>query len=192
MDQGGELEYLSRVDDQVKLRGFRIELGEIEAVLAAHEHVTQAAVLVREDRPGDRRLVAYVVTAGRSVTTEELRALASERLPGYMVPSAFVALEAFPLTPNGKLDRRALPVPEYGPESAGRAPRSPREEILAGLFAETLGIVNGSVSIDDDFFRLGGHSLLATKLVSRIRSTLDTELAVRQVFEAPPSPNSPP
>ncbi|MEU2235263.1 amino acid adenylation domain-containing protein [Streptomyces vietnamensis] len=181
----GELEYLSRVDDQVKLRGFRIELGEIETVVASHAGVAQAAVLVREDRPGDRRLVAYIVPAsgdGRPVVAE-LRALAAERLPEYMVPSAFVMLEAFPLTPNGKLDRRALPAPEYGVESVGRAPRSPREEILAGLFAETLGL-SGAVSIDDDFFQLGGHSLLATKLVSRIRSVLDVELAVRQVFEA--------
>ncbi|MEV5731588.1 amino acid adenylation domain-containing protein, partial [Streptomyces pharetrae] len=181
----GELEYLSRVDDQVKLRGFRIELGEIEAVLASHGQVAQAAVIVREDRPGDKRLAAYVVGAqGARPQAAELRELAAGRLPGYMVPSAFVVLDAMPLTPNGKLNRRALPAPDYGLDTpGGRAARSPREEILCGLFAETLGLE--SVSIDDDFFQLGGHSLLATKLVSRVRSVLDAELAVRQVFEAP-------
>ncbi|WP_143662121.1 non-ribosomal peptide synthetase, partial [Streptomyces glaucescens] len=181
----GELEYLSRVDDQVKLRGFRIELGEIEAVLASHGQVAQAAVIVREDRPGDKRLAAYVVGAqGARPQAAELRELAAGRLPGYMVPSAFVVLDAMPLTPNGKLNRRALPAPDYGLDTPdGRAARSPREEILCGLFAETLGLA--SVSIDDDFFQLGGHSLLATKLVSRVRTVLDAELAVRQVFEAP-------
>ncbi|WP_189598934.1 condensation domain-containing protein, partial [Streptomyces pilosus] len=181
----GELEYLSRVDDQVKLRGFRIELGEIEAVLASHTQVAQAAVIVREDRPGDKRLAAYVVgVQGVRPQVADLRDLAASRLPGYMVPSAFVTLDAMPLTPNGKLNRRALPAPDYGLDTpGGRAPRSPREEILCGLFAEVLGLE--SVSIDDDFFQLGGHSLLATKLVSRVRSVLDAELAVRQVFEAP-------
>ncbi|OSZ55402.1 non-ribosomal peptide synthetase, partial [Streptomyces pharetrae CZA14] len=181
----GELEYLSRVDDQVKLRGFRIELGEIEAVLASHGQVAQAAVIVREDRPGDKRLAAYVVGAqGARPQAAELRELAAGRLPGYMVPSAFVVLDAMPLTPNGKLNRRALPAPDYGLDTpGGRAPRSPREDILCGLFADVLGM--DAVSIDDDFFQLGGHSLLATKLVSRIRTVLDAELAVRQVFEAP-------
>ncbi|MGW8793015.1 amino acid adenylation domain-containing protein, partial [Streptomyces althioticus] len=180
----GELEYLSRVDDQVKLRGFRIELGEIEAVLARHEQVAQAAVLVREDRPEDRRLVAYLVPTTKPVQTADLREHLAAHLPDYMVPSAFVTLNAFPLTPNGKLDRRALPAPDYGPQAGGgRAPRSPREEILCTLFAEVLGVE--TVTIDDDFFALGGHSLLATKLVSRIRTVLDTELAIRQLFEAP-------
>ncbi|WP_133169272.1 non-ribosomal peptide synthetase, partial [Streptomyces sp. MH60] len=180
----GELEYLSRVDDQVKLRGFRIELGEIEAVLAGHERVAQAAVLVREAHPGDRRLVAYLVPAAEAVETAEVRAHLAAHLPDYMVPSAFVTLDAFPLTPNGKLDRRALPAPDYGPQAGGgRVPRSPREELLCTLFAEVLGVE--SVTIDDDFFALGGHSLLATKLVSRIRTVLDTEIAVRRLFEAP-------
>ncbi|MCF1598956.1 non-ribosomal peptide synthetase, partial [Streptomyces muensis] len=182
-NQDGQLEFVGRGDGQVKLRGYRIELGEIEAVIAGHDQVTQAAVLLREDQPGDKRLVAYVATGGAPVTSEDVRALAAERLPDYMVPSAFVVLDAFPLTPNGKIDRRALPAPEYGPQVAGRAPRSPREEILCALFAEVLGVER--VTIDDDFFALGGHSLLATKLVSRIRSVLGAEMAIRQLFETP-------
>ncbi|WP_435867063.1 condensation domain-containing protein, partial [Streptomyces zaomyceticus] len=175
----GQLVYVGRVDDQVKVRGFRIELGEIQAVISAYESVSRAAVVVREDRAGDQRLVGYVVGS-----VEGLREFVAQRLPDYMVPSAFVELDELPLTSNGKLDRKALPAPDYAVESAGRAPRSPREEILAGLFAETLGLTH-AVSIDDDFFQLGGHSLLATKLVSRIRSVLDVELAVRQLFDTP-------
>ncbi|MFJ8661914.1 amino acid adenylation domain-containing protein [Streptomyces sp. NPDC093795] len=176
----GQLVYVGRVDDQVKVRGFRIELGEIQAVVSAHVNVSRAAVVVREDRAGDQRLVGYVVGSA-----EGLREFVAGRLPDYMVPSAFVELDELPLTSNGKLDRRALPAPDYGTESAGRAPRSPREEILAGLFAEILGLMDGPVSIDDDFFQLGGHSLLATKLVSRIRTVLGVEMGVRQLFDTP-------
>nr|WP_301542280.1 non-ribosomal peptide synthetase [Pyxidicoccus fallax] len=179
----GTLEYLGRTDFQVKLRGFRIELGEIEAVLSAQSGVRQALVLVREDRPGDKRLVAYVVGApGETVDTEALRSALEQRLPGHMVPSAFVALEALPLTPNGKVDRRALPPPEAS--AAGQAaPRTPTEERLAHLWAQVLGLER--VGAEDHFFELGGHSLLATQVISRIRSEFGVELPLRALFEAP-------
>ncbi|MFE0653939.1 amino acid adenylation domain-containing protein [Streptomyces sp. NPDC059534] len=180
----GEIEYLGRADQQVKLRGFRIEPGEIESALMAHGSVGQAAVVVREDRPGDKRLVAYVVGHGATAPDPEaLRTHAGELLPDYMVPSAFVVLDALPLTGNGKLDRRALPAPAASAASTGRRPRNPREEVLCGLFADVLGVAD--VSIDDDFFRLGGHSLLATRLVSRIRTALGAELPVPALFENP-------
>ncbi|WP_406739329.1 amino acid adenylation domain-containing protein [Streptomyces sp. NBC_00853] len=178
----GRLEYLGRTDDQVKLRGFRIELGEIQAVLGGSPDIAQAAVVVREDQPGVPRLVAYAVPApGATVDPAALRTLAAARLPEYMVPSVVVPLEALPTTANGKLDRRALPAPAAPVTGASRAPRDAREEILAGILADVLGL--DSVGVEDDFFALGGHSLLAARAVSRFRAALDVDCAIRDLFE---------
>ncbi|MEV7190100.1 amino acid adenylation domain-containing protein, partial [Kitasatospora sp. NPDC093102] len=180
----GTLHYLGRVDHQVKVRGFRIELGEIEASLTAHQTVASAAVIVREDRPGDKRIVAYTVPAtGHTPDPAQLRAHLADLLPEYMIPATFTTLETLPLTSNGKLDRKALPTPEYPTDHQGRGPRSPQEEILCGLFTETLGLTE--ISIDDSFFDLGGHSLLATRLASRIRTALGAEMPIRTLFKAP-------
>jgi amino acid adenylation domain-containing protein len=182
----GTLEVLGRIDHQVKLRGFRIELGEIEAVLAEHPAVTQAVVHCREDRPGDKRLVAYCTTTDELPTVRELREHLKASLPDYMVPAAFVVLERFPLTPNGKVDRRSLPAPDEAAgdgETVQVAPRTPEEEILVELWSQLLQ--RGRVDVRDDFFDLGGHSLLATRLLSRIEQAFGVQLPLRTLFEAP-------
>ncbi|MBV9775383.1 MAG: AMP-binding protein, partial [Gemmatimonadetes bacterium] len=179
----GEVEYVGRADFQVKIRGFRIELGEIEAALQKQPQVRQAVVVAREDVPGDRRLVAYLAVDG-DLSSTELRSALRESLPEYMVPSAFVTLEALPLTPNGKVDRRALPAPEIG-AIAGReyvAPDTTTEQILAGIWAEVLHVEQ--VGSRDHFFELGGHSLLATQVVSRVREAFGIDLPLRAIFEA--------
>lgn len=180
----GLLEFVRRADDQVKLRGFRIELGEIETVLADQPGIARAAAMVREDLPGDRRLVAYVVPVpGARVDSAEVRAAVARMLPAHMVPWDVVVLAKLPLSVNGKLDRRALPAPDAAPAAGGRAPASPREEILCELFAQALGVPQ--VGVDDSFFALGGQSLIAIRLVSRIRSVLGIELGVRSLLRNP-------
>ncbi|MEC4019670.1 non-ribosomal peptide synthetase [Streptomyces sp. H27-D2] len=180
---GGALEFIGRADDQVKIRGFRIELGEIEAALSRIPEVAQAAVSVREDGPGGERLVAYTVpVAGHELEATALRRRLASTLLAHMVPSAFVILETLPVTPNGKLDRAALPRPDHTATTASRAPRTPQEEILTGLFAAVLGIPE--VGVDDSFFDLGGHSLLATRLISRARTALGVEVGLRDLFQA--------
>ncbi|MYW97930.1 amino acid adenylation domain-containing protein [Amycolatopsis rubida] len=179
-----QLEFVGRRDDQVKIRGHRVELGEVEAALRAEESVAAAVVVTREDTPGDRRLVGYVVPRRPGTTNPAaLRQALRSGLPEHLVPSALVELGTVPVTANGKLDRRALPAPDYSAGESGRAPRNEREDLLCGLFAEVLGTAR--VSIDDNFFDLGGHSLLATKLVSRIRAVLTAELPIRTLFETP-------
>ena len=176
----GQLQYLGRADEQVKIRGYRIELGEVQAALAGLDGVEQAAVIAREDRPGDKRLVGYVTG---TADPAEIRAQLAERLPAYMVPAAVVVIDALPMTVNGKLDTRALPAPEYQDADRYRAPASAVEEILAGIYAQVLGV--DRVGVDDSFFDLGGDSLSAMRLIAAVNTSLDAGLAVHTVFEAP-------
>ncbi|MCP4663027.1 MAG: AMP-binding protein, partial [bacterium] len=186
MRPDGALEFLGRIDHQVKIRGFRIELGEIEAILGRSPRVRACAVLARERRPGDVQLTAFLVAEAGS-REDELRAFLKEQLPGYMIPSTFEFLEALPLNPSGKVDRRALArraSPEGREPAAGMAvPEDPNEELLAGIWAQVLG--RERVGVHDNFFELGGHSLLATQVVSRIRETFAVELPLPRLFEAP-------
>ncbi|MBG1270576.1 non-ribosomal peptide synthetase, partial [Nostoc sp. WHI] len=180
----GNIEYLGRIDNQVKVRGFRIEFGEIESALSQHPEVLENVVIVREDVPSNKRLVAYLVSHTRQTPTiSDLRSFLSRKLPEYMIPSAFVFLSALPLTPNGKVDRRGLPAPELRPELEVNfvAPRTPIEEMLVHIWADVLGVEQ--VGIHDNFFELGGHSLLATQLISRVRSIFNVELPLRSLFE---------
>jgi len=192
----GTIEFLGRIDHQVKIRGFRIELGEIEALLNQHPSVRETVVVVQEDSLGEKRLVAYVVpsTAGleqnRSLDGSELmsqrRNFLKQRLPEYMIPSAFVQLEALPLTPSGKVDKRSLPAPDWSqrnPEQTYSVPRTPFEEVIAGIWTQVLGVQ--PVGINDNFFELGGHSLSATQLISRLRNVFQVELPLRHIFEYP-------
>uniref|UniRef100_UPI002D2198CD non-ribosomal peptide synthetase n=1 Tax=Streptomyces rimosus TaxID=1927 RepID=UPI002D2198CD len=181
----GRLEFVGRADEQVKLRGFRIEPGEVRAALTAHPEVGTAAVVVREDRPGDRRLVAYVTSAaGRAADPRELRRFAAERLPEHMVPAAVVTLDALPLTDAGKLDTARLPLPDHATACAHRAPRDDRERTLCRLFADVLGLDAGAAGVDDSFFDLGGDSVIAIQLVSRARRA-GLALTPRDVFRHP-------
>jgi amino acid adenylation domain-containing protein len=181
----GNIEFLGRIDNQVKIRGFRIELGEIESVLSSHPQIKQAVAIAVNAPEGDKYLAAYVVEQDSSnLTNRDLREFLKAKLPDYMIPAAFVVLDALPLTPNGKVDRRALPVPNRGGDRDREyvAPRTEDEQLIANIFANILGIEN--VGIHDNFFELGGHSLLATQLISRIRQTFEVEIYLRTVFES--------
>ena len=182
----GEIEHLGRMDYQVKLRGFRVELEEIEAVLTQHPTVDQCVVIVRQDQPGEKRLVAYLVAVpGSKPKISELLRVARAKLPDYMVPAAFVLLERMPLTANNKIDRLSLPAPDLTRPDLKEefvAPRTPAEDTLAGIWAEVLYL--DRVGVNDNFFELGGHSLLATKVISRVRDTFQVELPLTDIFES--------
>ena len=183
----GNIEFLGRIDHQVKIRGFRIEPGEIEAVLGQHKTVREVIVSAMEDESGVKRLVAYVVTdKNKSPNISELRRILKKKLPDYMVPSAFVFLDALPLTPNGKVDRKALPMPSQGrPELVNEfvTPRTPSEKTIAGIWSNVLKI--DQVGIHDNFFELGGHSLLATQVISRVNNSFRIKVPLISLFQAP-------
>jgi len=180
----GILEYLGRTDNQVKVRGYRIELGEIEATLAGHEHVQSCAVLAREDTPGDKQLVGYVVARrGTSPSAAALQQYLGARMPEYMVPAHLVMLDAFPLTENGKVDRAALPAPSHGRGATTDGAQSETEQALAATWIELLNVDH--VGSTDSFFELGGHSLLAMKAVAKIREVFHVDLELANLFECP-------
>lgn len=180
----GFLELVGRADDQVKILGFRVELAEVESALASYPGLAHVAIVARETGQGDKRLVAYVVPRSAGLDVAALRAHAVNALPQYMVPAAFVVIDALPVTANGKLDRRVLPLPDYGqPSSAYRAPVTARQHVLCSIFSEVLGV--SRVGVDDSFFDLGGQSLLAMRLISRIRTVLGAELPISVLFDAP-------
>jgi hypothetical protein len=180
----GNIEFLGRSDFQVKLRGFRIELGEIEARLSEYPGVKEVVVLAREDGPGEKRLVAYF-TADTEFSAEDLRLYLSSSLPEYMVPAAYVRLERMPLTPSGKLDRKALPIPETGAYAVSgyEEPQGETEILLAGVWSELLHVER--VGRHDNFFALGGHSLLAVRIITRLRQALGVEVEIRELFLHP-------
>ncbi|MFD4366942.1 amino acid adenylation domain-containing protein [Rhodococcus sp. NPDC058521] len=180
----GQIYFTGRADSQVKVRGFRIELNEIEAVLSADRDVEHMVVIVREDRPGDQRLVAYATSVpGGRIDPDQLQRRAASRLPDYMIPAAYIAVDEFPTLPNGKLDQSSLPVPHLSLQVSERGPRTAREEVLCQLFAEALGL--DRVGIDDSFFDLGGHSLMAAGLMSAIATRLGVNATVASLFAAP-------
>ena len=180
----GQLQYVGRADEQVKIRGYRIELGDVQAAILGLDGVEHAVVIAREDRPGDKRLVGYLTESRHgTIDPADIRAALADRLPPYMVPAAVVVLETMPLTVNGKLDAGALPAPEYLDGNRYRAPASPVEEIMTGIYAEVLGVER--VGVDDSFFDLGGDSVSAMRAVAAINSGLDAGLSVRALFDAP-------
>jgi amino acid adenylation domain-containing protein len=181
----GNIEFLGRIDNQVKIRGFRIEIGEIEAAISTHPQVRAVVVIAREETGGNKYLVAYIKSDRESFSRRELRSFLQQKLPEYMIPGVFVVLEAFPLTPNGKIDRRALPTPDVAKDRLEKfvAPRTPTETAVAAIVASVLKL--DRVSIYDNFFELGGHSLLATQVISRLHRTFSVQLPMRSLFESP-------